>query len=105
MMSGGGFVGQMHSTFKQNRDLLKSTKRKAYEWPLYSKEEKAMISTVYPQQITADDKLYWKKKIAVERRQQNMTIVVVLLTSVVTTFVLFFYLYAEFARGFLQLWD
>lgn len=99
MTSGGGFVGQMHQTSKQNRDWLKSVTRKEYEFPAYNKSERRGPVRVHTEELTEEEKTFFRKMVAGQKAHEFGNTLIALITAIVITAILFFVFYAEAFGG------
>ena len=95
MTAGGGFVGQMHQTNKQNRDWLKSVTRKSYEFPAYNKSERRGPVRVHTAELTEEEKTFFRRMVAVQKARDLGNILIALITAFVIAAILFFVFYAE----------
>jgi hypothetical protein len=103
-MMGGGFIGQMHQTNKQNRELVKSIRRKPSEPPLYNKDPRKRENSINPTALTEDDKLYWQRRARLQEFRDNLRKIVFLITAIVITGILWFLFYAELMDDFIEFW-
>jgi hypothetical protein len=103
-MMGGGFIGQMHSTNKQNRELVKNVIRRSSEPPAYVKDPKKRDLSITIGELSEDDKLYWKKRAEKQEARDNTQKAIIFFTALVITAILLFLFYAEVMDVFIETW-
>jgi hypothetical protein len=60
-MLGGGFLGQMHQTQKQNRELIKSVTRGKASTKGESSLKRDPLIEEFHKELSEEDKAFWKR--------------------------------------------
>jgi hypothetical protein len=94
-MFGHGFLGQMHETNKQNRELLKNNKRKPFEKQFYDKRERSDSFGVTFKPLTPGERKELNIKLERQQNKESDQNLIVLITSFILTMCIFYYVYSE----------
>ena len=79
-MLGGGFIGQMHETNKQNRDILKKNKRKPFEKQDYLSNSSAPL--IDSMKLSEEERVLLITKIKRENRRENRIHLLIVIASI-----------------------
>ncbi len=103
-MLGGGFIGQMHQTNKQNREMLKKEKRKPFEKASKVANADGEVSKD-KRNLTDQERGDLINGVKLEARKERRKKQLILMVSVVLTALILGWLYWKFAGGFVQFWS
>jgi hypothetical protein len=101
-MFGGGFIGQMHQTNKQNREMLKKEKRKPFDKKDNIGRENEIL--IDDKKLTDQERETLIRAIKLESKKGERKKLLVLLISLVLTVVLLGLIYWTLADRFIEFW-
>jgi hypothetical protein len=88
MFGGGGFIGQMHQTNKENRALLKDEKRKPFmKQEFRDRSPRIVITSV--DEFTAEEKQDIHEKLREQRKRELTRKLMIFLFSLLMTGILY----------------
>lgn len=102
-MLGGGFIGQMHETNKQNRALLKQNKRKPFEHQEYNAGCEEILTDT--KNMSPEERSSLLQEIKHNNKREIKRVLLILITATLLTAVLMYGIYAmigEDIMAFLQ---
>lgn len=102
-MLGGGFIGQMHETNKQNRALLEQNKRKPFEHKEYNAGGEEILTET--KNMSPEERSSWLQEIKQNNKRETKRALLILIISTILAAVLMYCIYAmigEDIMAFLQ---
>jgi hypothetical protein len=95
-MLGGGFMGQMHQTNKQNREMLGKEKRKPFDKKNTS-EKRTTDGSLEDIPFSEQERLSILEKLKTQEAEERRKKVLILIVSLVITVALFAFLFLRYA--------
>ena len=97
-------MAQANETAKQNRELLKSVRRKPELRRYYEKDEKRGVVNIHYEELSDAERANIIDRLAAQHRVENAKRIVVLLVSAVITTLIFVVLSLAWLDDFIRLW-